>query len=117
MTARTLSEPNACWVSPIDQTRIAESAAAYMDAKRSMSARLVPDIRSSSSQPSPSRASDSSSQPVVWSAMKRSSRPPAAARAFRMPAMKAMSPPVLTWKNSSVIFVPNTALSAFEGTQ
>ena len=33
------------------------------------------------------------------------------------PAMKAMSPPTFTEKNSSVILVPNMALSALEGTQ
>ena len=32
MTARTLSEPNACCVRPIDHTKIAESAAAYIAA-------------------------------------------------------------------------------------
>ena len=31
--------------------------------------------------------------------------------------MNATSPPVWTWKNASVIFVPNSALSTFDGTQ
>ena len=39
------------------------------------------------------------------------------ASTFSTPAMKAMSPPTFTGKNSSVIFVPNIALSAFDGTQ
>ena len=40
-----------------------------------------------------------------------------AASIFMTPEMKAMSPPTFTEKNSSVILVPNMALSALEGTQ
>ena len=76
ITARTLSEPKACCVRPIDQTKMADSDAAYIDANRSMSAREVPERRSSSSKGRSSSTAESSGKPAVCSAMKASSRPP-----------------------------------------
>ena len=38
--ARTLSTPDTCWVTPIDQTSTAERADSYIRAKRAMSARM-----------------------------------------------------------------------------
>ena len=75
--------------------------------------------RAARARPSPgaSSASDSSSQPVVWSAMKPLVEPAGRApSAFRTPAMKAMSPPIArpgrTRRSSCV---PNRALSALDG--
>ncbi len=53
--AATLSDPCSCCVMPIDHTRMAVVAAAYMRAKRSMSARDAPDWRSRSVKDSRSR--------------------------------------------------------------
>ena len=43
--------------------------------------------------------------------------PPDASSCLSTPLTNATSPPVCTGKNSSVIFVPNTALSTLDGTQ
>ena len=65
--AATLSEPCSCCVIPIDHTRTAVRADAYMRAKRSMSARDAPDCRSRSANDSRSSSSSNSSKPSVCS--------------------------------------------------
>ena len=47
----------------------------------------------------------------------RGRAPPIASSCLSTPLTNATSPPVCTGKNSSVIFVPNIALSTFDGTQ
>ena len=115
--AATLSDPCSCCVIPIDHTRIAVPADAYRRAKRSMSARDAPDCRSRSVKDSRSSSSSSASKSSVCSRTKRRSIPPSASSTFMTPLRNATSPPVFTPKNSSVIFVPNMALSTLLGTQ
>ncbi len=49
--------------------------------------------------------------------MNRSSVSPSSTITLSTPVRNAMSPPVLTAKKSVAIWVPNRALSGFEGTQ
>ncbi len=115
--ARTLSTPDTCWVTPIDHTSTAEPADAYMRAKRAMSARVAPDDCSSTSYGSSSSSASTASKPAVRAFTNPRSIPPIARSSFITPLTNATSPPVWIGKNSSAIFVPNTALSAFDGTQ
>ncbi len=115
--ARTLSTPHTCCVMPIDQTRTALPAAAYIRAKRAMSSTDEPDQRARSSSERSASPARSSSQPVVWALMNRSSTSPSSASTLSTPVRNAMSPPVETGKKSVATWVPKMALSGFEGTQ
>ncbi len=116
-TAATLSAPRSCWVIPIDQTNTADGAAPYIRANRSMSARVAPDWRSRSSNDSRSSSSTTASKPTVWSRTKSRSTVPSESITLSTPFRNARSPPVFTAKNSSVMCVPNIALSTLLGTQ
>ncbi len=115
--AATLSAPRSCCVMPMDQTSTAAFAEAYSRANRSMSARVAPDCRSSSSNDSRANSATSVSNPSVCSRTKSRSTVPSASITLSTPLRNARSPPVCTAKNSSVMCVPNIALSTLLGTQ
>ena len=115
--AATLSDPCSCCVIPMDHTSTAVRADAYIRAKRSMSARVAPACGSRSSKDSLWSNASNAAKPSVCSHTNERSIPPSARSTFMTPFRNATSPPVLTAKNSSVIFVPNIALSTLLGTQ
>ncbi len=115
--ASIVCTPCACWVSPIDQTKMPRRAAASIRAKRSISARVVPLSLSSRAQGSASACAFASAKPVVERAMKSPSTSPAPTRAFSTPHRKARSPPVSTPNQSSAKRVPKRADSGTDGTQ
>jgi hypothetical protein len=104
-------------VTPIDHTKITFGCSASIRANRIISCRDAPADRSSDSQSCSASALVASANPMVCSAMKSLSIIAFTIRCFSTPFRNARSPPVCTPKNSSQIFVPNSALSATEGTQ
>jgi hypothetical protein len=102
---------------PIDHTSTALPARPNISAKRTTSPSLEPARRASSASGRAPTEARSASKPVVCDAMKSRSTSPRSMSTFVTAAMKAASPPVWTGKNSSVMRVPKTALSALDGTQ
>ena len=109
--------PCACWVSPIDQTKMPVRAPFNISAKRRISARVVPLSRSSSSKGAACAAAAASAKPAVDSAMKSRSTQPSAASTLKTPPRNARSPPVSTGNHSSAKRVPKRADSGTDGTQ
>ncbi len=116
-SAATFSTPKRCCVTPMLQTKTALRARAYCSAKRAMSSRDSPDSRSSSSHDWVASAASSAAKPVVCASMNARSSASRATSAFSTPLANARSPPIATWKKSSISALPKTALRATDGTQ
>ena len=116
-SARTLSDPNACCVIPIDQTKTAEPEARYISAKARSPSSPTPLIAPRSATVWRAHRSRTASKPVAWSRTNASSSPPSSISSFSTPVANASSPPVFTWKKASVMRVPSRALSGLDGTQ
>ena len=112
-----VSTPWACWVSPMDHTKMPFRASRSISANRRIVARVVPLSASRVSQSCAATWAAASANPVVLRAMKSRSTQPSAASTFSTPFRNARSPPVSTGNHSSANFVPNTAESGTDGTQ
>ena len=116
--AATLSDPCSCCVMPIDHTRIARARgrvhagkALHVGARRS---RLPFEVGEGLALELLQHLVEAFGV-LAHELVGRSRR--SANSTFITPLRNATSPPVFTPKNSSVIFVPNIALSTLLGTQ
>ncbi len=105
------------WVIPIDQTSTARFASPSARANSSTSATVTPAAAASSATDCCSSRRFRSSKPVVAAAMNSVACQPRSTITFAAAVRKARSPPTFTRKVRSLIFVPNSAELAVDGTQ